>query len=151
MFNLLGICPKNRINNNWLLVSTEKWWSLSVRIMTFPIEWNVIKFMFQTTKQINLTILYTDIWHPTDTTQNICVAPRKRRDKELIHVVDGGNTNNKPPIWEWFIPIRWRQPTSGVNKRLTPQVVGQNLLPRPWFFEKKKRSPKKTTGETTFH
>jgi hypothetical protein len=24
MFNLLGICPKNRINNNWLLVSTEK-------------------------------------------------------------------------------------------------------------------------------
>jgi hypothetical protein len=37
-----------------LVVSThpsEKWWSLSVGMMTFPTEWTVIKFMFQTTNQ----------------------------------------------------------------------------------------------------
>ena len=43
------------INNNlaggWAYPS-EKWWSSSIGMMTFPTEWKVIKAMFQTTKQI---------------------------------------------------------------------------------------------------
>ena len=41
------------IHNIWLVVYLPlwKWWSSSVGMMTFPTEWKVIKFMFQTTNQ----------------------------------------------------------------------------------------------------
>ena len=41
----------------WLVVEpypSEKSWSSSVGMMTFPTEWKFIKFMFQTTNQINM-------------------------------------------------------------------------------------------------
>ena len=42
------------LDHIWLVVylPSEKCWSSSVGMMTFPTEWKVIKFMFQTTNQI---------------------------------------------------------------------------------------------------
>ena len=43
----------------WLVVWTypsEKWWSQSVGIVTFPTEWKVIKFMFQTNQKTILNM-----------------------------------------------------------------------------------------------
>ena len=39
------------ISGWWFQNPSEKWWSSSVGVMTFPTEWKVIKFMFQTTNQ----------------------------------------------------------------------------------------------------
>ena len=44
---------------DWLVVSTPlKNMSSSVGMMTFPTEWKVIKFMFQTTKQWRIRDLF---------------------------------------------------------------------------------------------
>ena len=40
-----------KLVGGWATYPSEKWWSSWVGIMTFPTEWKVIKFMFQTTNE----------------------------------------------------------------------------------------------------
>ena len=53
----------------WLVVDhnpSEKWWSSSVGMMTFPTEWKVLKVIFQTTNQITIIfpLLVYSLWKP---------------------------------------------------------------------------------------
>ena len=44
----------NTFTGWWYTYPSEKWWSSSLGMTTFPTEWKVKKFMFQTTNQINM-------------------------------------------------------------------------------------------------
>ena len=48
------------ISGWWYTYPSEKWWSSSVGMMTFPTEWKVIKFMFQTTNQNVISMISLD-------------------------------------------------------------------------------------------
>ena len=71
-------------NYFWLVVfrhPSEKWWTSSVGMMTFPSEWKVIKAMFQTTHQISPDLLRKR--------HNILWSPTKKWCFPLIHLITG--------------------------------------------------------------
>ena len=57
---------KNKTSRNYLVGGfnppSEKWWSSSVGMMTFPTEWKVIKKLFQTTNQLSMPVPITLKW-----------------------------------------------------------------------------------------
>ena len=67
----------------WTTNPSEKWWSSSVGMMTFPTEWKVIKFMFQTTNQ-SLNQLN---WEPHTVTINHQVYPATPRGEKKRYLL----------------------------------------------------------------
>jgi hypothetical protein len=75
MISLIKSSPsKNKTSRNYLVGGfnppSEKWWSSSVGMMTFPTEWKVIKKLFQTTNQLSMPVPITLndqfwMWNPT--------------------------------------------------------------------------------------
>ena len=128
----LLMIPTNRIIR--IIISTgglkpsEKWWTSSVGMMIFPnILWK-ITFMFQTTNQYNIYIIYRLIVSPIPmgypmfrSTLPLGTAPLTVKTKTGVVI--------EPPFW-WKPNFKPLDPTLG-STRDTNSV----LLPSRWFFE----------------
>ena len=68
--NIVNLCQPGTLRNSTstnkrhlVAYPSEKWWSSSVGVMTFPTEWTVIKIIFQTTNQIApIEIIWDPMW-----------------------------------------------------------------------------------------